>query len=238
MAVLSVRARALLRRRLLQLLAAGSGLLLLAAIRWLRAVKARAQRHARYLQLTQPAVVRLPALAHDQAQPSVVVLGGGISGLAAAWHVKNLAPECRVVVVEAAAALGGNIATVELPLSNGGCRIETGPRSLRTTTASAKVALQVGGLLPRPPHHPSPPSSSSSCSPPPHPPHAHLVLTSPSPSPLSTFLILVLVFLLPSPALNRSWFPPSRPPALVKVICLLGLKHKLTYAARATRSRR
>ena len=42
MAVLSVRARALLRRRLLQLLAAGSGLLLLAAIRWLRAVKARA----------------------------------------------------------------------------------------------------------------------------------------------------------------------------------------------------
>ncbi len=39
----------------------------------------------------------------------VVVVGGGISGLAAAWHVADLAPHAEVVVLEAARAVGGKL---------------------------------------------------------------------------------------------------------------------------------
>jgi glycine/D-amino acid oxidase-like deaminating enzyme len=37
----------------------------------------------------------------------VVVVGGGFTGLWAAWHLKQLQPEARIVLLEAAACGGG-----------------------------------------------------------------------------------------------------------------------------------
>jgi oxygen-dependent protoporphyrinogen oxidase len=58
----------------------------------------------------------------------VVVVGGGITGLAAAHRVRERAPEAQVVVVEAAGRLGGTIATEQV----GGFRVEGGPDSILT----------------------------------------------------------------------------------------------------------
>jgi glycine/D-amino acid oxidase-like deaminating enzyme len=45
-------------------------------------------------------VVPAPALAGD-VKADVVVVGGGFTGLWAAWHIKDLEPEARVIVLEA-----------------------------------------------------------------------------------------------------------------------------------------
>lgn len=79
---------------------------------------------------------------------TVVVLGGGVSGLTAAWALARVLVPAggRVVLLEAAEEPGGQVRTLQAPPADGaaqGLRIETGPRSLRTTTASAVVALRV-----------------------------------------------------------------------------------------------
>jgi oxygen-dependent protoporphyrinogen oxidase len=59
------------------------------------------------------------------SSPSVVVLGGGISGLAAAYRVLQRAPGARVTIVEGESRLGGKIATER----GDGFLIESGPDS-------------------------------------------------------------------------------------------------------------
>lgn len=121
------------------IVAVGAGMSLIAFFRWVQYLKAKAERHARFLALAQP---HAPRQLHTTAKDPecVVVLGAGISGLVLAWHLKRLSPATRVVVVEADGAIGGNIQTAAL---GDGSFIELGPRSLRTTTHSATVALQV-----------------------------------------------------------------------------------------------
>jgi oxygen-dependent protoporphyrinogen oxidase len=58
----------------------------------------------------------------------VVVVGGGIAGLAAALRVAERAPDATLTLLEAGAHLGGTIATVR----EGGFTIETGPDSFIT----------------------------------------------------------------------------------------------------------
>ena len=43
--------------------------------------------------------------------PRVVVVGGGISGLAAAWRLRLLRPDAEITVLEAAARWGGKLVT-------------------------------------------------------------------------------------------------------------------------------
>lgn len=45
------------------------------------------------------------------SRPRAVVVGGGISGLAAAWRLSLLRPETQITVVEAAARFGGKLVT-------------------------------------------------------------------------------------------------------------------------------
>lgn len=59
---------------------------------------------------------------------TVTVLGGGISGLAAAHYLRTINPSSRIVVLEASHRLGGWIDSTK---HNDGVVYEGGPRTLR-----------------------------------------------------------------------------------------------------------
>ncbi|HYC70539.1 MAG TPA: protoporphyrinogen oxidase [Opitutaceae bacterium] len=71
------------------------------------------------------------------APRSIAVLGGGLTGLSAAWHLHRLGHQ--VTVLERAPAVGGNIATVR----RDGWLIEGGPNSLQRTP---DIAALLGAL--------------------------------------------------------------------------------------------
>ena len=69
----------------------------------------------------------------------VLVVGGGVSGLAAAHRLRTLlGPDAELVVVEAARSLGGKLAAIEL----GGRRVDTGAEAFlaRRPEAAARIA--------------------------------------------------------------------------------------------------
>jgi protoporphyrinogen/coproporphyrinogen III oxidase len=86
----------------------------------------------------------------------VLVVGGGVSGLAAAHRLRTLlGPDAGIVVVEAARSLGGKIAAIEL----GGRRVDTGAEAFlaRRPEAAARIAeLGLGDQL----VHPGPAASA------------------------------------------------------------------------------
>lgn len=90
---------------------------------------------------------------------SVVVLGGGISGLAACFHLSRAPCPPKVVLVEAKERLGGWIRSVREP---DGAVFELGPRGIRPAgELGARTLLLVSELgldsevLPVPGHHPA-----------------------------------------------------------------------------------
>lgn len=60
--------------------------------------------------------------------PSIAIVGGGITGLAAAWEIRKADPDTRITLFEASAHFGGKIITRTLD----GCLVEGGPDSLLT----------------------------------------------------------------------------------------------------------
>jgi oxygen-dependent protoporphyrinogen oxidase len=60
---------------------------------------------------------------YNYLMPRVVIVGGGISGLALAYRLEQRAPDAEVIVLEQAARLGGTIGTEQ----RNGFRIEIGP---------------------------------------------------------------------------------------------------------------
>ncbi|XP_043425260.1 protoporphyrinogen oxidase isoform X5 [Prionailurus viverrinus] len=75
---------------------------------------------------------------------TVVVLGGGISGLAASYHLSRAPCPPKVVLVEASERLGGWIRSVRGP---GGAIFELGPRGIRPAGAlGARTLLLVSEL--------------------------------------------------------------------------------------------
>ena len=56
----------------------------------------------------------------------VCIIGGGISGLSAAWYLQRLAPQCKSTLIEAADRLGGKIMTER----TNGVVVEAGPESM------------------------------------------------------------------------------------------------------------
>ncbi|ALG08019.1 protoporphyrinogen oxidase [Kibdelosporangium phytohabitans] len=67
----------------------------------------------------------------------VVVIGGGIAGLAAAYRLRTLRPDAEIVVVESSAGLGGKLRTRELA----GAAVDVGAEAfvLRNPTATKLV---------------------------------------------------------------------------------------------------
>jgi len=76
--------------------------------------------------------------------PAIVVVGGGISGLAAAWELTHPSAgeaSCRVTLVDGAPALGGKIATEPFA----GIDLDTGPDSfLARVPAATRLACEAG----------------------------------------------------------------------------------------------
>jgi oxygen-dependent protoporphyrinogen oxidase len=76
------------------------------------------------------------------SRPLVAVLGGGISGLAAAHRLTTLPDPPRVVLIEAAATLGGCLRGAEVD----GVHVDTGPESLLARVPWGKELLHELGL--------------------------------------------------------------------------------------------
>lgn len=73
---------------------------------------------------------------------TVVVLGGGISGLAASYHLSRAPCPPKVVLVESSERLGGWIRSVRGP---NGAIFELGPRGIRPAGALGARTLLLGG---------------------------------------------------------------------------------------------
>ena len=75
---------------------------------------------------TDPKASRNPA-------EHVVVLGGGITGLATAFHLSRRIPQAEITLVESQGRIGGWIRSerVEFGLGKGHMVLEAGPRTLR-----------------------------------------------------------------------------------------------------------
>lgn len=74
------------------------------------------------------------------ASKRIAVLGGGISGLSAAWNLLRCSTPVEVTVYEAASRVGGWLETTRT--SSGGL-FELGPRSLRTAGLSARATMEM-----------------------------------------------------------------------------------------------
>lgn len=73
---------------------------------------------------------------------TVAVLGGGISGLSAAYYLARLAsPKTRIVLIEGSDRCGGWIRSQRT--QEHGILFEAGPRSLRPVSTSGVVTLEM-----------------------------------------------------------------------------------------------
>lgn len=69
----------------------------------------------------------------------IAVLGGGISGLSAAWNLTRSTAPVEVAIYEASSSVGGWMKSTK----KNGAVYELGPRSLRTAGASARIAMEL-----------------------------------------------------------------------------------------------
>jgi oxygen-dependent protoporphyrinogen oxidase len=76
---------------------------------------------------------------------SIVIVGGGISGLALAYRLQERLPSADVVVLEAAAAVGGKVATT----ARAGFRVEAGPNGFLDTKPTTLALCRDLGLAPQ-----------------------------------------------------------------------------------------
>ena len=76
----------------------------------------------------------------QQMEKRVAVIGGGISGLSAAWGLLRNNQALKVTVYESSPRVGGWIRSGR---NRGGGVFEYGPRSLRATGPAARCAMEV-----------------------------------------------------------------------------------------------
>lgn len=80
-------------------------------------------------------------------EPSVAVLGGGITGLATAYYLTQMAPNLKVTLYESSERLGGWLRTKYIDVGDGEVVFEQGPRTLRPNTPAGFVALNLVGSV-------------------------------------------------------------------------------------------
>lgn len=85
--------------------------------------------------------------ASTQAVPNdvkdVAILGGGITGLAAAHYLTEELPDAKVTIYEKADRLGGWMRSDVIDTDDGKIIFESGPRSLRPDGPNGFLALQL-----------------------------------------------------------------------------------------------
>ena len=69
----------------------------------------------------------------NQSQISILVIGGGIAGLSAAYYAQKNAPDVKVILLEAGSHWGGKITTDRVPFDDGDFIIEGGPDTFLAT---------------------------------------------------------------------------------------------------------
>lgn len=79
---------------------------------------------------------------HPVGPPEVVVVGGGISGLAAAASLKRQAPDVQVTVLEGTAAVGGKLALAEVA----GVTVDVGAEAMLNRRPEATALAREAGL--------------------------------------------------------------------------------------------
>jgi protoporphyrinogen/coproporphyrinogen III oxidase len=72
----------------------------------------------------------------------VIVVGGGISGLATAWFLREANPSIRVLVLEAEERVGGKISSTSI----GGVQVDSGPDAFLARVEGAVELAQAVGL--------------------------------------------------------------------------------------------
>lgn len=85
----------------------------------------------------------------ETGNPSTIVVGGGIAGLAAAYYLKKKAPRTRVAVLEAGSRWGGKITTARVPFAAGEFIVEGGPDTFLATKPYAVDLCKELGLAER-----------------------------------------------------------------------------------------
>jgi oxygen-dependent protoporphyrinogen oxidase len=69
----------------------------------------------------------------ESSPSSIAILGGGITGLTAAFHLSRRFPKCQITLIEKRERVGGWIESYHHPVNTNGARVllEAGPRTLR-----------------------------------------------------------------------------------------------------------
>lgn len=77
----------------------------------------------------------------------MVVLGGGITGLSAAYHLARKSPATKVTLIEGSDRVGGWLDSQRVQVGSGTILLEQGPRTLRSSSKAALELVSVYHLL-------------------------------------------------------------------------------------------
>jgi protoporphyrinogen/coproporphyrinogen III oxidase len=78
-----------------------------------------------------------------QATKRIAVLGGGITGLTSAHYLAKELPNAKITIYESGDRLGGWLQSKYVDIGNGKILFEQGPRTLRPSTPSAMVTIEM-----------------------------------------------------------------------------------------------
>lgn len=78
---------------------------------------------------------------------NVAIIGGGITGLAAAFYLSKFSPEVRITLFEGSSRLGGWLHSKQVDVGNGHVVFEQGPRTLRPNVPNGLVTLKLVCLI-------------------------------------------------------------------------------------------
>lgn len=91
-----------------------------------------------------------PAWSHNERPghvKNVAILGGGITGLAAAHFLSKESPDTRITLFEGGKRLGGWLHSEAVQTANGEVVFEKGPRTLRPTALNGLLTLDLVRLV-------------------------------------------------------------------------------------------
>jgi protoporphyrinogen/coproporphyrinogen III oxidase len=74
---------------------------------------------------------------------NIAILGGGITGLSAAHYLTRELPTAKITIYEGSERLGGWLQSKSVDVGNGKVVFESGPRTLRPSTAAGLVTVEM-----------------------------------------------------------------------------------------------